>query len=592
MEKVYNPSYKRKGNKINIVFCGSNFVGYTGEPLSISLYSQGVKALGKSKRLYRWRGFYSLSPQDRIILVNFGGEYVDPSVVLCREGQHVYSNLKTPLLVKITSHFLDGFLQHRKLIKNKFVWKQAIQMIKKFSNDPDVKDFTAVKRGKIINVESDVVVVGGGLAGLTAADTTSKFGLRVVLVDDSRELGGRMRYDFTDPPGVDLSRGSLLERLLNNIGIRGVRILTKTIFAGFFEDHAIAYSEEENILYILKAKAYILATGKVDLPCIFRGNDLPGVISGSTALEMMNWYGVKPGRSGVILGASDYSLRIAQQLKRLDIDLTILDSSKTSNILSGLEKIGGYIHNVREIKALGDRSVKKVKVFHDGGVDTIDVDFIVCSAISNPDLKITGQLYPKTIFIDGVGFVPVHSKHMEVKDGVFIAGGSTGSPYGILHIMEGEIAGLAAASRSGVKGLEEELFQKVEGYDKKLYEMGVTWKEKIFKTFYGMPLEDFSANHLSHIFIEKPSRDAFICFCEDITTKDIARTVFEKGYRILELVKRSLGICTGRCQGRLCMVNASLYISYLTDSKPDDIGLTRIRAPAISIPLYMLGGEV
>ncbi|MDW7985933.1 MAG: FAD-dependent oxidoreductase [Nitrososphaerota archaeon] len=594
MQRFNDPPSLRKGVKVSIVFCGIKVVGYTGEPISVSLYSQGIKALAKSKKLYRWRGFYSLSPQDRTILLKVGDEYVDPSGIFCREGQQVFSNLKTPLLVKISSPFLDGYFQHKKIFRNKLLWKLTVDKIKQFANIPDIRDVRTIKKGKMVNVESDVVVVGGGLAGLTAAYTVGKLGLRVVLVDDSTELGGRMRYDFMDLPGLNLPRASLMIKLVNDVGSVGVKILNKTIFAGFFEDYATAYSEEENTLYIFKAKAYILATGKVDLPCIFRGNDLPGVLSASTALEMMNWYKVKPGKKGVILGASEYGLRIAQQLKNSDIDVIILDSSKVSNIPSSLERIGEYIYNVREVEVLGDRSVEKVKIFHDGVVEVVDTDFIICSALSNPDLKIIGQLYSKTLFIDGVGFVPVHSKHMEVKDRVFVAGGSTGSPYGILHVIEGEIAGLAAASMCGVKGLEEELFEKVREYDKKLYEVGATWKEKIFKMFYGVSLEDLSTNissTSSNIFLEKPSKDAFICFCEDITTKDLARTVFEKGYRILELVKRSSGICTGRCQGRLCMVNASLYISHLTNLDPNYIGLTRIRPPAIPLPLYALAGD-
>lgn len=591
MERFNETASIEKGDRINFVFNGFNVKGYTGEPISVSLYSQGFRALAKSKKLYRWRGFYSLSPQDRTILVKVGDEYVDPSGVYCREGLVVNSNLKTPLLVKTSSPFLDGYFQHKKFVKNKFVWRLAIGRIKELANHPDIREVKTIKKGKIVNIETDIVVVGGGVAGLTAANTVDKLGLKVVLVEESAKLGGRMRYDYMGLPGVELSRTMLLQRLLSNVTNGGVKVLTKTIFSGFFEDYSTAYSEEENTLYTFKAKAYIIATGKIDLPCIFRGNDIPGVLSASTALEMVNRYGVKPGEKGLILGGSNYSLRIAQQLKRSGIEPVIADPSKPSTIPHSLEKVGECIYDVREVQALGGKSVEKVKIVHDGGVRVLDADFVLCSALSNPDLKIIGQLTSNIMFVDGAGFIPVHSKYMETVDRVFIAGGASGSPYSILHVLEGEIAGLAAALKIGVKRLEDKLSEKVKEYSEKLYEMDVRWKEKIFRVFRGEGIEIQSTNGSTNIFIEKPRKDAFICFCEDVTTEDLARTVFEKGYKILELVKRSLGICTGRCQGRLCMINASIYASHLTNSDPNYIGLTRIRSPSTPLPLYVLTGE-
>ncbi|MCL7401218.1 MAG: FAD-dependent oxidoreductase [Thaumarchaeota archaeon] len=582
---------ERRGSRVRIFFRGVGVEGYTLEPVSIALYHNGFKVLSRSKKLYRVRGFYSLSPQDRLVLTRVGSEYVNPCEVFCQEGQEAHVDLSVPFLVKLFTPLLDGYFQHRRLLKNKILWSLAADKIKKLANHPRIGDIEAEKTGRILEVKSDVVVVGGGLSGLVATYTTSKLGLRVLLIDDSPALGGRMRYDHMDIPGISMPRENLLQDLLNKVNASGnVSILTRTVFTGFFEDHPTAYSEYDKVLYVLKAKAYIIATGLVDVPCIFRNNDLPGVFSGSTVLEMVNYYGVEPGRRGLIIGLSQNSLRIAEQLKRLGIDIVLVSHSKPEEVRYDLSKIGEYVGSVKEIQASGKTCVERVNIIHDNGRDEVKVDFIACSAFSTPDVRILNQLDSKIVFLDNVGFIPIHDEYMHLKDNIFIAGGVSGSPYSILHLIEGEIAALSVAYKLGVKDAEPLMEEKIREYRLKLSEMNLEWKNKIFEISISGLIENTSFSYPPTLFIEKPRRDAFICFCEDVTTKDISRTVYEKGYRTLELVKRSLGVCTGRCQGRLCMVNSALYVSYLSNLDPNQVGLTKARAPTTPIPLHVLAG--
>ncbi len=591
MDAFFHSLQGRRGDRVYFSFRDVTMEGYSLEPISVALYYKGLKALGRSKKLYRIRGFYSLDPQDRIVLVKVGDEYVNPCERLCQEGIKVHVDYSTPLLVRFLSSLLNGYFQHRKLLRKKILWNLAVNKIKQLANHPKLECVKTTIYGKVREIESDIIVVGGGVAGLTAAYTASKLGLKSLIIDKSRELGGRMGYDQMNVPGTLISRENLLRDLLSRISqTKNVSILTSTVFTGFFEDHSTAYSEQDKTLYILKAKAFIIATGMIDLPCIFRNNDLPGVFSGSTALEMINWYGVKLGERGLVIGSSQNSFRIAEQLKRLGINIILAGHLKREDIGFDLSRIGEYIGNVREIEAAGKTFVEKVKIIHDSGVDKLRVDFIVCSAFSNPDVGILNQLNVKMRYIDGVGFIPVHDQYMHVKGNVFIAGGVTGSPYSILHMVEGEIAALSAAQMLGVKNVEPLIEEKLKEYQTYLDKMNVAWKNEIFESSIDKSVKIDSSIYPPTLFIEKPRRDAFICFCEDITTEDISKTVYEKGFTMLELVKRSLGICTGRCQGRLCMINAALYVSHLSGLDPNIIGLTRVRAPTTSIPLYVLAG--
>ena len=582
---------RRRGDRVHFSFRDVTIEGYSLEPISIALYSKRLKALGRSKKLYRIRGFYSLDPQDRLVLLKVGDEYVNPCETFCREGLKVQVDYSAPLLVRFFSYLLNGYFQHRKLLRKKISWNLAVNKIKQLANHPMLECAKTSMYGKIREIESDLVIVGGGLAGLAAAYTANKLGLKSLIIDKSQDLGGRMRYDQMNVPGISISRENLLRDLLSKIGqYRNVSILTNTVFTGFFEDHSTAYSDQDKTLYVLKAKAFIIATGMIDIPCIFRNNDLPGIFSASTALEMINWYGVKLGDKGLIIGSSQNSLRIAEQLKQFGIDIILADRLKREDIGCDLSNLAEYIGNVREIEAIGKTFVEKVNIIHDSGVEKLGVDFIVCTAFSNPDIGILNQLNVKMRYIDNVGFIPLHDQYMHVKDNVFIAGGVTGSPYSILHMIEGEIAALSAAHMLGVKNVEPLIEEKLKEYMVHLDKMNIVWKNSIFESSRNKPRKSDSFIHPPTLFIEKPRRDAFICFCEDITTEDISKTVYEKGFTMLELVKRSLGVCTGRCQGRLCMINAALYVSYLSGLDPNIIGLTRVRAPTTSIPLYVLAG--
>lgn len=586
LDPSINSSRECKG--VCFEFNGIKLEGCFHEPLAISLYRNRVKAVGRSKKMYRWRGLYDLSLQNRMIIVRAGDMYVDPVSIRCREGLIVHSDISKPLLVKLFSRFLTGHFQHYKFLRNKILWRFFVEAVSRYANLPNILEtrIDIDKTSKIIDLSSDILIVGGGLAGLTAANLSSSLGLNVVLIEESPWLGGRLRYDSIDVPGIVRHRSEILEELVRNLESKpSVKILLKTVFGGFFKDYAVAYSEDDATLYRLRSKAYILANGKVDLPCIFRNNDMPGVVSASTILKMLNCYDVNPGKRVLLLGYNEDSVRIGQQLKRSGVEVVVVDSSDLPKS-SSLELVG----NVCEVKAVGGRSVEKIELYRRDGVkEVLNVDFVVCSAFSNPDLKFVGQLNSRIIFIKDVGFIPIHNEFMELGDNVFIAGGATGSPYSILHSIEGEISALSSAVKIGLKDLSGLLEEKVMEYLKKLEEFNITWKKEVFQSYknnYQVRLE--APVSFKNIFLSKPKRDAFICFCEDVTAEDIAKFAYSEEFKLLELVKRGSGICTGRCQGRLCMINASIYISHLYNLDPNKIGLTRTRPPGISIPIHIL----
>ena len=585
--RIKEPIIGSRGAVVTIKVNGISIEGFTSEPISVALYANDIKSFDRSKKLYRPRGFFSLHPQAKTVTVNVNGiPAMNPSEIYLTEGLNVYIQQKRPLSIRFFESMIDTSLLHKSIVKNRLIWPMALKFIANSINNPELVEYETPHTVSTIVEKADLVVIGGGVAGLSAAIEARKYGLDVLQIDDGVELGGEMLCDELEPPGIS-EPGCVFARNLRKKAFElGVKVLTKTTFVGFFEDAVFAFSPYPlggGTSYIISAKAYVVATGAVDLPCIFANNDLPGIIDASSALRMLNIHGVVAGKNVAILGATERGLRLAEHLKKHAVNTIILDKSKAAGK-------GDIIGGVREIIAIGKNRVEALEVKHEDGELRLNVDCVVCAVSTNPDIKISAQAGAKIAYVNGLGFVPIHDPFMRTsKNGLFVAGGASGSPYGILHVIEGRIAGLSAAVALNKTGAEAERETLMKEYRSLLQKFGISdFKEKVFRSFEtGVVLDDKIAEPPT-LFCSEPRRDAFICFCEDIRLWDLHRVVSVYGFACLEKVKRATGIGTARCQGRLCLVNSALYIAYVAGLSPNVVGMARQRPPAISIPIDVL----
>jgi sarcosine oxidase subunit alpha len=586
--RVKEPTIGSSGAVVTIKVNGISIKGFTSESISVALYANGIKSFDRSKKLYRPRGFFSLHPQARTVTVNVNGmPAMNPSEIYLTEGLNVYTQQKRPLSVRFFESMIDTSLLHKPIVKNRLLWPIALKFIANSINNPELVEYETPRAVPTIVEKADLVVIGGGVAGLSAAIEARRHGLEVLQIDDGVELGGEMLCDELEPPGIS-EPGCIFARNLRKKALElGVKVLTRTTFVGFFEDAALAlspYPPGGGTSYLISAKAYVVATGAVDLPCIFANNDLPGIIDVSSALKMLNMHGVVAGKNVAILGATERGLRLAEHLKKYAVNTIILDKSKGG---AGKDAI---IDGVKEIVAIGKDRVEALEVKREGEELRLNVDCVVCATSTNPDIRVSAQAGAKIAYIKGLGFVPIHDPFMRTsKNGLFVAGGASGSPYGILHAIEGRIAGLSAAVILNKKGAEAEREVLAKEYGSLLQKFGISnLKEKVFKSFETGVIPDEKIAEPPTLFCSGPRRDAFICFCEDIRLWDLHRVVSVYGFACLEKVKRATGIGTARCQGRLCLVNSALYIAHIASLSPNVVGIARQRPPAISIPINVL----
>lgn len=586
--RVKEPKVSRKGEVVSINVDGAIVEGFTSEPVSVALYANGIRSFDRSKKLYRPRGFFSLHPQARTATVIVNGiPAVNPSEIYPTDGMKVRTQQRRPLFIRFFESMVDTSLLHKPIVRNRLVWPIALKLIGKSINNPEPVEYE-VKHGASTIVENaDLVVVGGGVAGLSAAVEARKYGLEVLQIDDGLEPGGEMLCDELEPPGMSEPGYVFVRRLREKAVELGVKTLPKTTLIGFFEDAVLAFSPYplgSGTSYVISAKAYVCATGSVDLPCIFANNDLPGIMDASSAIRMLTLYGVVVGRNVAILGATERGLRVAEHLRRHAVNTIILDKSKSS---SGKHDIIG---GVREVIAVGKNRLTAIEVRREGESLRLNVDCVVCAASVNPDVKVPAQAGARVAYFKGLGFVPIHDCFMRTKkDGLFVAGGASGSPYGVLHAIEGRIAGLSAAVALNKTGAESDREVLVKEYRSVLKKLGVSdIKESVFKSFETDSLPEEKISEPPTLFCMEPRRDAFVCFCEDIRLWDLYRSVTVYGFTSLEKVKRSTGVGTARCQGRLCLVNSALYVAYVAGLSPNSVGIARQRPLTLSMPINVL----
>ena len=192
-------------------------------------------------------------------------------------------------------------------------------------------------------IKTDIVIIGGGPAGLSAAISAATLGAKIILVDDGLELGGQLikqthkffgsEKQFAGIRGIKIAR-NMIEELQE---FENVKVFKHATITGYFEDNVITVirGDHEEILEKIEADKIIVSTGASENMLPFVNNDLPGVYGAGAVQTLMNLYGVVPGKSVLMIGAGNIGLIVSYQLLQAGIHVEA--------IVEVLPNIGGYL---------------------------------------------------------------------------------------------------------------------------------------------------------------------------------------------------------------------------------------------------------
>lgn len=323
----------------------------------------------------------------------------------------------------------------------------------------------------------DLVVIGGGPAGLCAAVSAAKSGAKVLIIDKNKNLGGQLikqtHMFFGSEKQYASKRGIDIPEILINELYRfkeNVEILTETTAVGMFEDGVITFLEKEENYFKIAPKAVVVATGAYEKALSFPNNDMPGIYGAGAVQTLMNVHGVKPGNKVLMVGAGNIGLIVSYQLMQAGVEVkAILDSAP---------KIGGYLVHASKIRRMGvpiltSHTVKEAigKDFLEkaiicevdekfnpiaGTEKVFDVDVMCISVGLTPLNELLAMRGCEMKYIPQLsGIVPVRNENYETTvENVFAAGDATGVEEASAAMVEGLLAGLCAAAKIGYRPMD------------------------------------------------------------------------------------------------------------------------------------------
>ncbi|MCS0787557.1 NAD(P)/FAD-dependent oxidoreductase [Cytobacillus firmus] len=307
-------------------------------------------------------------------------------------------------------------------------------------------------------MKTDVLIIGGGPAGLSAAIETASRGLDVTIVDEASKLGGQLNQQTQAlrplPSVYEPMRGfELANKLIEQIKDFNVRPLLKHRVVGFYEDGSAGITDEENV-FPVKAKKIIVASGAAEKAVAFPKWTLPGIMTIGAAQTLINRDFVMPGREAVIVGSSDFAMETAIQLMDVGIRVNAIiekqsgAAAKEQVKVSELTRKGiPFYFNSFIKEARGNGQVEQIDIELPDEVITLNADLVCMDGGRMPILDVFYQLGCSFGFQEELGgWVPQYSNTFKTdREDVFIAGNAAGiSTQGAL-LLTGMIAGISVS---------------------------------------------------------------------------------------------------------------------------------------------------
>jgi sarcosine oxidase, subunit alpha len=563
-------------------FDGDPVHGFSGDTITSALMASGRRVLSRSFKYHRPRGELCGCGHCSNSLFQIDGA---PGIRGCsepvQEGMRVEHQNAWPSLrfdvMRATDRFGGPFtpvgFYYKTFIRPRRLWPLYEKVLRHAAGlgalprRQDEREWRTEYRRR----HCDVLVIGGGGAGLAAALRAAELGADVVLVDDDVEPGGTLLAD---------GRHDRARDLVERVRAAGVEILSRAPALGYFDGLVPVW--QGDTLHQIRARRHVAATGAIEQPLVFPDNDLPGVMLASGARRMAALYAVGPASNAVVATTGDEGLAAALGLRAAGVQVTAVADLRPdacdTRLGAQLESAGiPVLAGATVVRATGRNHVAGAVIAHvdgDGAAvagteQRLDCDLLGVSGGLIPASSLLLQAGARARYDAATGrFVPD-----ALPSGVHAAGAVVGFDDATSAQLSGAVAGAEAALALGFggRGDERQLDDEREGLDT-----------------LGSPAPSVSPPAFSHD--RKRGGKSFVDLDEDVTVKDIKHAV-DEGYDSIELSKRYTTATMGPSQGRFSQLAAARVLAAHTGRSLDDVGLTTARPPWSTVPLGALAGR-
>ena len=541
---------------------GRRVSGFEGDTIASALTAAGVRVVSRSMKYRRPRGYMTNDYWDPNALVQVGDEpnvrsahrLIEPGMAV--EAQNVWPSLERDLraVTGAASRFLTPGFYYKTFMRPRWLWPTYEKVLATFSPggriDPDTPHRYHDKR----YTHPDVVVAGGGPAGMSAAIAAAEAGARVLLVEHFHRLGGHLLW------GDDSDR-TLARELVAGAADAGVEVLTDSTVTGRYEDNWIAIVQRSHPVAVerlvkARAKVLVVAPGLIERPYVFAGNDKPGVMLSGAVRRFVNLYGVRPGTAAVVFTANPEGDAAAADLDRAGADVTVLDARRGENIVRAL----GRGKSIKAVEAADGRR--------------LECDLLVTA---------TGWTAP-TSLLNMSGDLPVYDEGAtrffpSIPIGnVLVAGGLAGDGAHEQLIEHARTTGRLAAARARSVAYS---LQAATARAKAVSGSQPGWPTDTRRSLPRHP----------HPPLFRSATHGLVDFSEDVSSKDMLGAA-DEGYDSVELLKRYTTATMGPSQGKLETVNTVAVLAEALGRTIGEVGTTVWRPPYAPITMGALGGPM
>jgi len=570
---------------INFTFDGKAYQGLEGDTLASALLANGVHLTGRSFKYHRPRGIISAGPEEPNALVGIARDVARSQPNVRATVQELYDGLtatsqnRWPSLAfdvsavndQLAPFFPAGF--YYKTFKWPVkAWDRIYEPVIRAAAGLGVAPAEAdPDRYSNRYAHCDVLIVGGGLAGLSAALVAAKSGVQLIICDENPEFGGSILHDRALEIDGQSSVDWVKATLATLAAMDNVRLLTRTTGFGYYAQNFVSLAERvsehmarpdpilpRERLWQVRARRVILATGAIERHLVFADNDRPSIMLASAAQKYLNHYGVAVGANVGVFTACDSAWNSAFDLKSAGVNIAAIVELRADPPEALLSKAREY-----SIRVLKDHSVVKtsgrlrvssmtVRPNTGGPDEQINIDALINSAGWTPSVHLFSQSRGKLEWNE--------ERNVFLPDIYAQDCASIGACNGTFN--EEELIGEArerasqAARDTGGKALKKQKPVKIANAS--------AWQGNAIGAAPGAGANDIVK--------------AFVDFQNDVTAKDI-RLAVREGMQSIEHVKRFTTTGMATDQGKMSNMHGLAIAAEQLGKNVPEVGLTTFRAP-------------
>ena len=584
---------------LNFTFNGRKMQGYEGDTLASALMANNQMLMGRSFKYHRPRGVVSSGAEEPNALINMGeGTRFEPNQRatttelfdgLVAESQNHWPSLEFDIgaINNKLARFLPAGFYYKMFIHPRPLWKHVYEPFIRRSaglgKAPKMRDGDTYEH---FYAFYDLVIIGGGIAGLMAAKAAASSGAQILIMEQSAHWGGRCVVEPDQINGKDPEY--FIEDLVAELTARpNVTMRTRLMGAGVYDhgyllgyerlrDHAPSEPGPRHRLWRIRAAKILTATGAIERPLSFAGNDLPGVILASALRDYVENFGVSMGDRTVVLTNNDDAYRTAIALKAAGLDVPVILDARSAGggaLAAATKKLGIRVETGKAVAFVKGRgAVTGVAICDQAGQGTV-LEEIACDCLAmsggwSPVVHLWSHCGGKLIWDQALAMFrpdPEKAPRDQKGEGFVLAAGAANGHFSLGAVMQdalqqgAEAAGVTAASQP-------------------LPEIDQT-AEAAMEAVWMMP-QGAGINLRSKAWLD---------FQNDVKVSDV-QLAAQEGFESVEHAKRytTLGMATD--QGKLSNINGLAVLAGALNADIPAVGTTTFRPPYTPISMGAIAG--